>query len=114
MASKSFRSARNTETLTTLSRLLFEALRILEMLVNSRRVSDLMSLSSIFWVLGLIGACPATKTKPPATTAWEYGPKGFGKSGEVIARLSDLEIGDPHRPPTHIARTNRNIRFALI
>ena len=50
MASKWFKSARNTETLTMFSKRLLAALRIFEILVNYRRVSDLMSPSSIFWV----------------------------------------------------------------
>jgi hypothetical protein len=43
MASKSFRSAICIETLTTFSRLLFEAFRILEIFLSSSRVSDRIS-----------------------------------------------------------------------
>ena len=76
------------ETFTTLSILLFDTFKIFEMLVSSSRVSDRMSLSSIFCVTGLMGAWPAMKTKPPETTACEYGPRGLGNSGEEITCLS--------------------------
>ena len=62
------------------------------MLVSSKRVSDLMSPSSIFCVLGLIGPWPATKTKPPATTASGVRPQRFGK----LWRGDDLLIRSGH------------------
>src|SRR5580698_10023496 len=79
-------------TFTTLARLLPAASRIVPRLVSSSLVSEVMSPSSNSWVAGLMGACPATKTNPPATTAWEYGPRTLGKLGEVITfRSTDAE-----------------------
>src|ERR1041385_6023418 len=54
------------------------ASRIARTFSNVSFVSDRTSPSSRCPVRGLLGPCPATKTKSSSITAWEYGPRGCG------------------------------------
>src|SRR5438552_10333959 len=76
------------------------SLKNFEIFVNSRRVSDRISPNSIFWVAALIGACPATNTNLPETTACEYGPSGLGNSEEETTCLSERRAGAPRSVAT--------------
>src|SRR6266571_7493664 len=96
MAWKSAGSVRNTVVLTTEVIVSPSSSRIEAMFFNDCLVCPAMSgaAHSPAFAPGAIGACAEMKTKPFATTQWEYGPRGFGCFGRSGTARTSFRVGN--------------------
>src|SRR2546430_2664779 len=96
IAWKSAGSVRKTVVLTTDAIVSPSSSRIERMFFNDCLVCPATSgaAHSPPFAPGAIGACAEMKTKPFATTQWEYGPRGFGCFGRSGTARIDVRVGN--------------------
>src|SRR5437867_4768385 len=112
MAWKSAGSVRKTVVLTTEVIVSPSSSRIDAMFFNDCLVCPATSgaAHSPAFAPGAIGACAEMKTKPFATTQWEYGPRGFGCLGRSGTARTTFASGTSRRPKG-LCRTSSSSGF---